>query len=99
MEIDELAAWHREQAKKMRGSIRVRDLDNTKREQVKFHVAAAELVESFSSKYQERRLADTHRDVLSRAIESFESTSKLLLLDAKGLKKMLSSVESEEDGD
>lgn len=94
MEIDVLADWHREQAEKIKNS-RKNDIDKSGAALRKFHLDAAALIGLFSQGQRERFLAETSRTVMIGAMESFERTAKILLSDAKDLKKMLSEEESD----
>lgn len=91
-DIDELAEWHRNKAKAIRGLLRRCDLGEKELEAYDFHSDAAKLVESFSCIYQQRRLAEAQRNVLERAIVSFEQTAKILLIDSKDLKKFVTDL-------
>lgn len=91
IDIDMLAEWHRDEAKKCRQSLSWRrgpgDEESTK---AQFHLDAAKLIDRFSEKQQQAKLAETERDVKIRAIESLENLAKSVVTESKDLRKMLS---------
>jgi hypothetical protein len=93
MNAEMLAEWHREQAKKVRHNVSWRAGEKGEESlKARFHLDAARLIESFSEKHQQARLAETEREVKVRAIESLESLAKAVLVESKDFRKMLASV-------
>lgn len=87
---DMLADWHREQAKKCRKSTNWRlGPEGEESTLAKFHLDAAKLIDRFSEKQQQARLAETERDVKIRAAESLEHLAKAVITESKNLRHML----------
>lgn len=90
MDIEMLANWHREQFDKVKHCFDDAEKTNAKYcNQLEFHLNAARLIESFSSKHREQLLAETEREVKLRAVESLEKLTKLLAVETKDLRRML----------